>query len=352
MIAVSQKTMTAGVLTGPARLAFEQWSVPTPGPGEVLVRVTLCSVCPTDLRKYSGASEVDYPIILGHEAVGTVADCGPDVGDWPDKTDVIVNPCVYCGSCHYCLRGRQNLCTNLRSIGGAGERGTKLHGAFAQYVIVPQACLHRLPPGLDAAAATFADPLASALNSVLNVSQVGMGDDFVVVGGGPLGLLHLLLGRARGARVTVVEPDGARRQVASSLGANFVTTPQDAENFVAQITDGRGADAVTVCVGRPDAHQAALRMCGRGGRINIFAGTYPAPNFLVNANDLHYGQRILTGAFAHTPDLFERSVRVLAERIIDVAPLISRTYGLSQLGEGFADTAAGRGLKKMVDPWL
>lgn len=343
--------MLSAVLEAPRNIQIREFENPTPRGDDVIVRIRACGICPTDVRKYTGASKVQLPLVLGHEAAGDVAEVGPEVRSIKVGDRVIVMPSWSCGRCGACRIGDFIHCEQLTSIGGAAEHSRMVAGAFSELVRVPERAIVSLEGDLDYEEAIFADPLTSTLNDIERC-QIRLGDDVVIVGAGPMGLLHLMLAKLRGARVIVSDPIAERRERALAMGA-AETIDSQAEDPVAavqRLTRGSGAAAVIVAVGNPKAEEMAMGMAGPGGRISFFAGTWPPTTIAVDPNELHYTQRILTGAFGGSVEQFLRTVKLLESRLVDVRPLITHRLSLNQLQEGFEMTLQGEGLKKVVVP--
>jgi L-iditol 2-dehydrogenase len=346
-------TMRAVVFYGAHDMRLEEVPLPVVPPDWALVRVRACGICPTDLRKFTGSSQVPVPIILGHEAAGDIVEIGDNPKDLKPGDRVAVNPGIFCYQCYYCQRGLYMRCEHEIAIGGAAESGDKIQGAFSQYLTVPTQTLVPLTDHVSYAEATFGDPLAAALNSIRRRS-IDILDSVVIVGAGPLGLLHVQLAQLRGAEIMVSEPVAARRELALRYGAHHVIDPtgEDAVARVRALTGGRGADVVIVAVGSPKAEEEAIHMAGKGGMVSFFAGTYPSTHLNVDPNELHYTEKEITGAFAHAPYQFEDAVKLMEMGMVDVSSLISHVLPLSDTVHGFQDTLQAVGLKKVVDPWL
>jgi L-iditol 2-dehydrogenase len=248
---------------------------------------------------------------------------------------------VACGKCYYCIRGQHNFCENL----GRG----RVRGGFAEFGVAAAESLLKIPDGLSYQEACFCEPVACCINGHLD-SSVAFGDDVVVIGAGPIGLLHLQLAVHAGARVWVSELLPERLVVADALGADALidASQDDPVRWVGERTAGRGADVVIVAVGAPRALEQALAMAGNCSTVNYFAGTYPPTTLQIDPNLLHYKQIRLTGSHDYTPAHFCTALRFLEIGTVKVAPLISHELPLALVKDGF-DVVAGReGLKVMI----
>jgi L-iditol 2-dehydrogenase len=245
-----------------------------------------------------------------------------------------------CGRCYQCRRGVFNYCENL-------ERGVR--GGFAGYGVAPLTQLRALPEQVSFEEASFCEPLACVMQAH-DYTQINLGDDVVIVGSGPIGLLHLQIARNRGARAIVSDPIAARLEKARELGAHDVidASATDPVARVKELTEGRGANAVIVAVGGATPIRQGLEMAAINGWVNAFAGTYPAEEMAVDPNLIHYRQIRFTGSHDFTPHHFSMALKLIQHGIVRVAPLISHRFSLDDVREAFETTAQRRGLKSMV----
>ncbi|MFN2131209.1 MAG: alcohol dehydrogenase catalytic domain-containing protein [Anaerolineae bacterium] len=336
--------MMAARLYGAGDLRVEPVDPPTIAAGdEVAIRIHACGICPSDLRAYTGLRPPNRPppYTPGHEWAGEVIDVGSSVQGFSAGDRVAASWRVPCGKCHYCIRGQHNFCENL-------ARG-RVRGGFAEYGVAAAESLLHIPDGLSYREACFCEPLACCINGHLD-SDVAFGDTVVVIGAGPIGLLHLQLAVHAGARVWVSELLPERLAVAEALGADAVidASSTDPVRWVQEHTGGRGADVVIVAVGAPRALQQALDMAGNCSTVNYFAGTYPPTTLAIDPNLLHYKQIRLTGSHDYTPHHFTTALRFLEIGTVQVAPLISHQLPLAQVKEGFDIVAGREGLKVVI----
>ena len=330
---------------------LDQWK---PSVGEALIRVEACGVCPSEVRSFTGARagssyEHQLPRVLGHEWAGTVAEVGPP-GDDEGTTAfgveegqrVAVDWRCVCGTCPSCHQGRFDLCERLSNC---------VRGGFVEYGVAPLSQLRVVPAHVSGEEAAFTEPLACVLNGH-RVLAVEPGDDVVVVGAGPMGLLHAQVAIARGARVIVCDPVAERCDAATELGAHEVVneTGEEAVAAVKGMTDGRGADAVVVAVGAIEAIRQGLSMAGPAGRVNLFAGTFPAGELSIDPNGVHYPQLVVTGTHDYTPRQFTAAARLISLGTIRVAPLISHRGSLDEVTAAFERIIGHQGLKTVILP--
>jgi threonine dehydrogenase-like Zn-dependent dehydrogenase len=304
--------MRALVWQGGANLALQELPDPVPAAGEVLLDIHLAGICGSDLHAYRGhGGPRTPPLILGHEAVGTVAGL-------PGRFAVF--PLVVCGECAACLRGEENLCARRQLLG--------MHraGVFAERATVPRDTLLPVPEGLDDARATLVEPLAVCL-SALRPHALGPGLRVLVIGCGPIGLLTLHAARSMGADVVVVEPVAERRAIAAAFGAPVVLED------VAAIEPGT-ADLAVDAVGLEATWQAGIGGLRPGGElvlVGLGQDTGPMP-----VADLVRRAIVVRGHFAYTRDDFSAALRMLADDPppdgwVDVVPLAAGADAFARL---------------------
>ena len=343
--------MKAARLYGVRDLRVEEVTDPEPGPGEALIRIHACGVCPSDLRAYLAARPggAKGPHTPGHEWAGVVValgEAGGRGGDRPATEGIKVGDRVVadwrqvCGRCYQCRRGVFNYCENL-------EHGVR--GGFAGYGVAPLTQLRAIPDNVSFEEASFTEPLACVIQAH-GYTEIGLGDDVVIVGAGPIGLLHLQIARSRGGRVIVSDPIAARLEKARALGAHDVVdgSASDPVARVKALTEGRGANAVIVAVGGAEPIRQGLDMAAINGWVNAFAGTYPPVEMPVDPNLIHYRQIRFTGSHDFTPHHFTTALKLIQHGIVRVVPLISHRFPLEEIRTAFETTANRGGLKSMV----
>lgn len=340
--------MWAACLYGPGDLRVERQ--PTPRithDDDVLVRIRVCGVCPSDIRPYvrptKRKGQLPRTLIPGHEWVGEVAAIGPAVTEFTVGDRVVVNWRVVCGVCTYCGQGRHNYCER--------PDHTRVKGGFCEYGVAPTSNVKHIPESVSFAEAAFAEPLACCLNGTRELG-IELGEDVVVVGAGNIGLLHMQLAQAQGARVIVSEPLAGRREKAKALiSADQVIGGDDVDPVAAvrKLTGDRGADVVIVAVGHPVAIRQGIQMAGPLGQVNLFAGTYPPTEIPLDPNLVHYQSIVITGTHDFVPREFDLALKLIEHRIVKVAPLISHTFPLTEIRHAFDAVGERSGLKVMVE---
>ena len=250
---------------------------PVPGPGEVLVRVAACGICGSDVHGYDGSSGRRIPpLVMGHEAAGTVAAVGSGVTEYREGDRVTFDSTVYCGECDFCRRGEMNLC-DQREVVGVSCGDYRRHGAFAEFVTVPERIVYRLPDAMEFEEAAMLEAVSVALHAV-HLSGSGEDRTALVIGAGMIGLLTMQAARALGyGRVTIGDIDATRLALARTLGADETLDSSGAEWIAAvrEKTGGHGADVVFEAVGRNATVGAAIDGVRKGGTVVLIGNISP-----------------------------------------------------------------------------
>lgn len=347
--------MLAAVYHGPEDIRVEEVPRPEIGPDEVLIKVLNANICGTDLRIYKGGHR-HYPPgavrIPGHEVVGEIAELGEQVVGYELGQRVFVAPNMGYGRNRATISGNNNMDPDFQAI------GINLDGAFAEYMRVPalaiqQGNLMPIQDGVDPAVAALIEPLACVLRGQ-NAVNVHDGDVVVVMGAGPIGILHLKLARLRGAlRVIVSEPSADRRQQVLALGADCVVDPihDDLRAVVLAESGGRGADVIIVAAPSKAAQQSAIDIAAIGGRINFFGGLPKHdPHIQLDANVVHYRELVITGTTACSTYDCLRAADIVNSGRLDLAPLVTSRFPLREAVAAFAAAADGANLRVSLEP--
>jgi L-iditol 2-dehydrogenase len=349
------KTMQAAVYHGPNDIRVETVPYPTLGPGELILKVLSANICGTDLRILRGGHRL-YPAgtvrIPGHEVVGEIVAVGKEVTKYKPGDRVFVAPNMGVGDSRETISGNNNLDPNFKAI------GINLDGAFAEFMRVPveavrQGNVMSISDTEDPAVAALIEPLACVLRGQ-NAVNVRSPDVVVVMGAGPIGVLHMLLAKARGAsKVLVSEPVENRRIQAMELGADRVIDPfsEDLGAAVNEISDSRGADVVIVAAPSKPAQESALEIAAVGGRINLFGGLpKDDPHIRFDSNLVHYKELIVTGTTACSTHDCLQAADLVNAGILELTPLITGRFPLDQAVEAFAAAGDGTHLRVSLVP--
>jgi L-iditol 2-dehydrogenase len=331
--------MKALLLSEYKHLEITNQPTPTPGPHEVLVQVAACGICGSDVHGYDGSTGRRIPpLVMGHEAAGTIAAVGSEVSGFAEGDRVTFDSTVYCGMCEFCGKGEVNLCNNRQVIGvSCGE--FKRAGAFAEYVTVPARIVYRLPDALSFAEAAMLEAVSVALHAV-RVSELDGGETALVIGAGMIGLLLLQAARAAGcSRVFVADIDATRLKLAADLGADE-TVEATGAGMVKEIvgfTAGLGVDVVFEAVGRNETVAGAIDCVRKGGKVTLVGNIVPEVSLplqkVVSRQIRLQGSCASAGEYPEAIELVSAGKIRVGQLITAVAPLsdgpmwFQRLYG-------------------------
>jgi L-iditol 2-dehydrogenase len=339
---VTEQIMRRAVIVGPKEVVLEEVVLGTLAADEVLVRVRSSALCTFEQRAYLGADTRFYPLLGGHEMAGVVETVGKSVASVKPGDKVAISAIDRCGNCYSCRRGQA--CDNVwfkkaekdKPKGPMGPAGLATHKVAKEYQV------YRLHPEADLLEAALTEPLACVLRSIKK-AQIASGDSVVIVGGGVMGVLHVLLTRGQGAQVIVSEPNAERRQAALKFGAHAVIDPMtgDFVESVRALTDGRGADAIVVATDAVAALESAVGALCKGGRLLVFARMYPkGATIAVDPNIFHDNEIVLTGTIGQSREDFQQAAEMISRRAVDLRPVISATFPLEQIQAAFEASVA------------
>jgi threonine dehydrogenase-like Zn-dependent dehydrogenase len=339
-VSATTATMTAVVFGEDGAEQLREVPVPAPGPGEALLRVECCGICGSDLH----AAEPDFRpgVTMGHELAGTIAALGPGAEGWRVGERVCVNPNGdWCGACAHCRAGRFNLCPGLRDT----AVGLARDGGMAPWAAVPARTLHPLPDAVSTRQGAWVEPLAVAVRSV-RTSGIAAGDDAIVFGAGPIGLLVIQVLRAAGAgRVTAVEPSALRARLAAECGAEEVIDPAT-EDVVERFADPAAAPAYAFeCTGVATVTETALRVLRPRGRLTVTGFARERPVY--RAQDLLFKELEIRGSLIYVEEL-AMAIDLLAHGAVDVNALTSDVRPIAAAIEAFRDLRAGGAVKILL----
>ena len=321
--------MKALLLSKYRHLELTDIPVPVPGPDEVLIQVAACGICGSDVHGYDGSSGRRIPpIVMGHEAAGTVAAIGDDVKTLSQGDRVTFDSTIYCGKCRYCSRGEVNLC-DRREVLGVSCGDYRRAGAFAEFVLVPARITYRLPDNLSFAEAALLEAVSVAIHAV-SLVPIPPNSTALVLGAGTIGLLIQQALRVAGcSRVFVADVDDTRLKLSRELGATAtLSAGPGLSSEVLKLTDGVGADIAVEAVGRTETVVAAIDNVHKGGKV-VLVGNI-APEVTLPLQKVVSRQILLQGSCASSGE-YPRAIELLSSGAIRVKPLIS---AIAPLDEG------------------
>jgi L-iditol 2-dehydrogenase len=333
---------------GVGNIELQEVPAPHAGAGQVVIEVDSAGICGTDLHIYLDEFETTPPVTIGHELAGVIAELGRDVDGWQVGDRVTTE--TYFSTCGYCLdcrRGRRNLCARRRSI------GSKEDGAFAQYLRTPASNLHRVPEGLDLESAALTEPLACTVHGVLETAGVCAGENVVLTGPGPIGLLAMQLAKVAGATVVMIGTrlDIERLKLAKELGADGVINVEEVDNIVeavGEVFGTEGADLVIECSGAAAAAKTLTDVARRGGRF-CQMGLYGKP-ITFHQDAVCYKELVVTGTNASVTPAWPKALKLLASRQVDASRLITHRFAITEWHKALEIVKDKEGVKVILKP--
>jgi D-arabinose 1-dehydrogenase-like Zn-dependent alcohol dehydrogenase len=308
-------------------LVLRELPVPSPGPGEVLLRVRACAVDRFDVAIRRGSREraTALPHVLGHEIAGDVAGVGPGVDRWSGGDRVAATLYLVCGRCRWCLRGRETICERF-----GGHIGVNVPGGYAEYVVMPERNLVRLPDSVGyPEGSILANAIGTPFHALGARMGLGVGERLVVTGaGGGVGLHAIQLGVLMGASVLGVDLGEAKADAMRRMGADAVVDPTEAElrASILEWSGGRGADAVLELVG-PATMTSTLPALSKGGRM-VIVGSHSGTAWQLDPGDIYRNEWEIRGSRNVSVDELARVVELVERRRI--VPVVAGTYPLEE----------------------
>jgi len=339
--------MLALVKTGPGPgLALSDVPVPTIGINDVLIRVHKTGICGTDLHIEGwdawAADTIKPPLVVGHEFVGEVVEAGSNVTDFSPGDLVSGEGHVVCGRCRHCLAGRRNLCAHTIGLGVGRD------GAFAEFVALPMTNVWHHWPGIDEEVAAIFDPFGNAVHTALAFPVLG--EDVLVSGAGPIGLMATAIARHAGARhVVVSEPNPFRRALATRMGATVVVDPRERAlaDVFAELDMVEGFDVAMEMSGNPTALRGAIEAMAHGGGVAILG--IPTQEIALDVNAIVFKMLTLRGIYGR--EMYETwyKMTVMLQSGLDITPAITHRFGFRQFEAAFAAARSGDSGKVIMD---
>ncbi len=327
-------------------LWMERVPVPEPGPTDVLVKVTKSAICGTDVHIWNwddwASNTVPVPMVVGHEFCGRIAEIGPAVRRFSVGQRVSGEGHIVCGACRNCRAGRGHLCRNTRGV------GVHRPGSFAEYIAIPEDNVVAIPDGIPDEIAAIFDPFGNAVHTALSFDSVG--EDVLVTGAGPIGIMGALVAKRAGARkVVITDINPYRLDLARALGVEYVVDA-GAENLSDVMRDigmTEGFDIGLEMSGAAPAFRDMIDKMNNGGKIAIL-GIAPA-GFEIDWNKVIFKMLTLKGIYGR--EMFETWYKMIAfvQSGLDLAPLITHRIPVDAFAEGFEVMRSGRSGKVVMD---
>ena len=335
---------------GKGKMEIRDLPEPYPKEGQVKIEVKAAGICGSDIHVYH--DEIDLPIrtpvVMGHEYCGVIVEVGRGVTNWLVGTRVTSETAFsVCERCVYCRTGQYHLCKERKGI------GFWFDGAFADYIVIPEKRVHKLPENVDFIAGALGEPLACITHGVTELSRVHSGDTVLVAGVGAIGLLAAQVARAEGGRVIIsgTSDDSKRFELAKSLGFNELINVQEKNlcQVIDEITAGNGVDVFLECSGTPEAARMGLEVVKKRGWYTQI-GLFGKP-FEVNLETIAYKELQVTGSFSQRWTAWERAMKLLELKMVETKPLVTDIYPISEWQEAFNKFENKKGTKIILQPF-
>jgi len=336
---------------GKGNIEIRDIPTPTPGTGEVLIKVKAAGLCHTDILLYDWAPAVEAefqvspPVVMGHELSGTIAEVGPDVKMVKPGDPVLVNPVIYCGRCYYCERGFQQLCIAFRPL-----LGFESNGGYAEYVVIRERNVYKLPPHVDLEIAALAEPFGLSIHALGRV-PIEPGETLLISGPGPIGLMTLILALKAGAsRIFVLGlgKDRKRLELAKRLGGTALNVEEEeSKKRILDETDGIGVDVAFEASGNGRALADDLALLRKGGRLGVL-GLSETATF--NPTSFALSEKSMIGVRSYTIDTWKRCQEILSHNMVDLTSVISHRLPLEELEKGIQLVEESEAIKVIFIP--
>ena len=345
--------MRAARLYGKEDLRIEDVPVPVAGPGEVLLRVKAAAVCGTDIRMYKNGARgatPENPLVLGHEVSGVVEEVGPGVSGYTAGMAVAVAPNMGCGVCDQCVSGNTQMCATFKAF------GINIPGGFAPFMLVPAAAVSQgnlapIPEGGDFVSAALVEPLACVYNAFQRIAIVP-GDTVLVIGAGPIGLMHAKVAFMAGAaKVYMNDLSAERLSLCRKVEPAIVALESEGlKERLSVLTGGKGVSVCITAAPSAEAQILALEIVGVNGRVMFFGGLPEGKSKVgLDTNLVHYKQITISGTSRQSLIQYRQTLALVASGRLIVKDLVTMSTPLDQIRASFDQVMAGKGLKNVIE---
>jgi L-iditol 2-dehydrogenase len=338
--------LLANILVEPGRIELREIKTPKPSGGEILVRIKAALTCGTDLKAFRrGHPVIPMPGVFGHEFSGIVEAAGKGVRRFRQGDGIMAVHSAPCLECRYCRKNLYNLCEKIMY--------TKILGAFAEYILLPshivrQNVFHK-PEGLPFEEAALLEPLSCVVHGIESVGPK-KDEHALVIGAGPIGLLHLLLLKDKGLKVSIADKHNGKLKIARELGADSISKADKLNILKKSANKGIGFDYVFECTGVPEVWESSVDYVRRGGTEILFGGCKSKTKVTYDTGKLHYDEITLQGVFHYNPSDVKKACSLLCEGRLGFSRLITGRYPLRNTQKAFDKLLKGVGIKYAIIP--
>lgn len=325
---------------------------PECGDGEILLKMKAAALCGTDKRIFTGGKTkgVRPNSVVGHEICGVIEKVGKDVKGFAAGDHVAVANVIPCGHCSACLSGRENACLNRKAI------GYEFNGGFEQYILIPDICIEsgnviKLPDSVSFAAGALIEPLACCIRGLRNTGT-GFNDTVLIIGAGPIGLMHLQLSLIAGAKSVIVsELDPEKRELALKLGAKRVVDSknENLHDIIMEETNGEGVDRIVMAIGVNALVDSTFKLAKRGGTVCLFAGFPKGKMSEFDPSVIHYNEINITGSTAYKRIDYLQAADMVINHKIDLDAIVSAKFKIDDFKQALDLHMAGTALKVVIE---
>lgn len=348
--------MKAVVLHGPDNYPnnYEVMDIEKPvcGSDDILLKMKAAALCGTDKRIFTGAKTkgVRKDSVIGHEICGIIDEVGKNVIGFKKGDRVAIANVIPCGHCSACLNGRENACLHRQAI------GYEFNGGFEEYVLIPAVCIRsgnvvKLPDNVSYAAGALIEPLACCIRGLRNTGT-GFNDTVLIIGAGPIGLMHLQLSLISGAKSVIVsELDKEKRELAKKLGAKIVVDPatEDLSKIVMDETGGEGVDRIVMAIGVNALVDSTFKLARKGGTVCLFAGFPKGKMSEFDPSVIHYNELNITGSTAYKRIDYLQAADMVSTGKIDLDAIVSHKFRIEDFREALDLHMKGTALKVVIE---
>ncbi|GGE27583.1 alcohol dehydrogenase [Pullulanibacillus camelliae] len=348
--------MKCARLYGKEDIRIDEVPIPAIGEHELLIKVEAASICGTDIRMYRngyGGIDENHPLILGHELAGIISKKGSAVDEkYQIGQPVAVAPNMGCGTCERCISGHTHLCDEYKAL------GINMDGAFAEYVRIPEKAviqgnvmvIHN-KHNVSFEEIALIEPLSCVYNGQQRL-DIGPGDHVLIIGGGPIGVMHAILAKAQGAsNVYLYDRHIERLEAAKEIEPEIqtISVKDNIDDKVLALTNNKGMDVVIVAAPAPDIQSKCLEWMNMNGRISYFGGIPKEKEMVpVNSNLIHYKQLLLTGSTRASLLHFLKSLEIITQRLFKLDKLISNRYSIDNFKMAFEQAKSSKDFKSVI----